>query len=43
MDVLDFNIFASGRTSFEQARQLASITGEVGIAEIALRQILVLY
>jgi uncharacterized protein (TIGR03083 family) len=43
MDVLDFNIFASGRYSFEQARPLATIAGDVRIAEEALRHILVVY
>ena len=43
MDVLDFNIFASGRYTYEQARPLASITGDVKIAEKALQKILVLY
>ena len=43
MDVLDFNIFASGRYSYEQARPLASISGDVRIAEAALKHILVLY
>ena len=43
MDVLDFNIFASGRYSYEQARPLASLSGDVSIAEKALKNILVLY
>jgi uncharacterized protein (TIGR03083 family) len=43
MDVLDFNIFASGRYSYERARPLATITGDVRAAEKALQQILVLY
>jgi uncharacterized protein (TIGR03083 family) len=42
-DVLDFNIFASGRYTFEQFRPMAAITGDVSVAEEALRQILVLY
>jgi uncharacterized protein (TIGR03083 family) len=43
MDVLDFNIFASGRYSYEQARPLATITGDVATAEKALKTILVVY
>ena len=43
MDVLEFNIFASGRTSYEQARPLMTITGEVNTSEKALKELLVLY
>ena len=43
MDVLNFNIFASGRYSYEQARLLADISGDVSAAEEALRGILVIY
>jgi len=43
MDVLEFNIFASGRYTYEQARPLATITGNVNIAEEALKNILVVY
>jgi uncharacterized protein (TIGR03083 family) len=43
MDVLEFNIFASGRYSYAQARPMANITGDVSIAEKALQQILVVY
>ena len=43
MDVLDFNIFASGRYSYEQARPMMTITGNEGAAEKALKQIIVLY
>ncbi len=43
MDVLDFNIFASGRYSYEQARPLMTITGEVKTAEKVLKELLVLY
>ncbi len=43
MDVLDFNIFASGRYTFDQARPLMTITGDARAAEKALRQLLVLY
>jgi uncharacterized protein (TIGR03083 family) len=43
MDVLDFNIFASGRYSYEEARPLATITGDIAAAEKAFKDILVLY
>ncbi|MBN2503497.1 MAG: maleylpyruvate isomerase family mycothiol-dependent enzyme [Anaerolineales bacterium] len=43
MDVLEFNIFASGRYTFEQARPLANITGDVRVAEETLKHILVVY
>jgi uncharacterized protein (TIGR03083 family) len=43
MDVLDFNIFASGRYRYEEARPLMTIHGEVGDAEMALKNLLVLY
>lgn len=43
MDVLEFNIFASGRYSYEQARPLMTITGDVVSAEQALKSVLVLY
>lgn len=43
MDVLDFNIFASGRYTYAEARPLATITGDVSAAEEALKNILVLY
>jgi uncharacterized protein (TIGR03083 family) len=43
MDVLDFNIFASGRYSYEQARPMATITGDVNSAEKALKHLLVVY
>jgi uncharacterized protein (TIGR03083 family) len=43
MDVLAFNIFASGRYTYEAARPLAAISGDVSAAEKALKQILVVY
>lgn len=43
MDMLEFNIFASGRYTYEEARPLATITGDVRPAEEALKKILVLY
>lgn len=43
MDVLDFNIFASGRYTYQEARPLATIKGDISTAEEALKHILVLY
>jgi hypothetical protein len=43
MDVLEFNNFASGRYSYEEARPLMTITGDIATAEKALQNILVLY
>ena len=43
MDMLEFNIFASGRYSFDEARPLMTISGDVSAAEEALKNILVLY
>ena len=43
MDVLEFNIFISGRTAFDQARRLMTITGDTGFAEKLLRGLLILY
>ncbi len=43
MDALDFNVYASGRFTFEQARPKAIITGERTFVENALKQISILY
>jgi uncharacterized protein (TIGR03083 family) len=43
MDALDFNILASGRYSYEEARSRAFIDGDVNLAENALRNLLILY
>lgn len=43
MDALDFNIYASGRFTFEQARAKALIQGDRALAENMLSQISVLY
>jgi uncharacterized protein (TIGR03083 family) len=43
MDALDFNIYASGRFTYEQARAKALITGDRVFAENILRQISILY
>jgi uncharacterized protein (TIGR03083 family) len=43
MDVLDFNIFASGRYTFAEARPRMTLTGDVSAAEEALKKILIVY
>ncbi|MCP4141724.1 MAG: maleylpyruvate isomerase family mycothiol-dependent enzyme [Chloroflexi bacterium] len=43
MDVLDFNIFVSGRYSYEEAFPLMTITGDAKSAEGVLKDILILY
>jgi uncharacterized protein (TIGR03083 family) len=43
MDVLDFNIFASGRFTFDQALARMEISGDVGVAQAALKDLLILY
>ncbi len=43
MDVLDFNIYASGRFSYEEALQRAELTGNISLADRAFRHIAVLY
>ncbi len=43
MDALEFNIFASGRWSFPEARPRMEISGDVSAAEAALEKLLVLY
>lgn len=43
MDVLDFNIWASGRFSFEEARSHFTLSGDVAWAEPLLKQLLILY
>ena len=43
MDVLDFNIFASGRYTYEQARPLSTIAGNIELAERALKGLLILF
>ncbi len=43
MDVLDFNIFASGRYNYEAARPLATISGNISAAEKVLKNFLILY
>jgi uncharacterized protein (TIGR03083 family) len=43
MDVLDFNIFVSGRFSYEEGLQRARITGNTSIVHQAFKDLLVLY
>jgi uncharacterized protein (TIGR03083 family) len=43
MDALDFNIFASGRFTREEALERAVISGERDFAEQALKNLLILY
>lgn len=43
MDVLDFNIWASGRYSYEEARSRFTLSGDTAWAEPILKQILILY
>lgn len=43
MDLLEFNIFASGRWTFSEARPRMEISGDVPAAEAALEKLLVLY
>lgn len=43
MDALDFNVYASGRYSFDQARAKAILAGDRAFAENLFRQISVLY
>ena len=43
MDVLDFNIFASGRLTYEEALPRAVISGDQALVEKALNNLLILY
>ncbi len=43
MDVLDFNIYASGRFTYDEARARATLAGDTALAETALRNTLILY
>ena len=43
MDVLDFNIFVSGRFSYEGARDRMNVSGDTQWAESLLRGLLILY
>ncbi len=43
MDALDFNILASGRYTYAEGRQKATISGDRALAESALQQTVVLY
>jgi uncharacterized protein (TIGR03083 family) len=43
MDVLNFNIYVSGRFTYQQARPLATLTGDIAQAEAAFKGLLILY
>jgi uncharacterized protein (TIGR03083 family) len=43
MDVLEFNIFASGRFTYDEALAKAAISGDRALAEKALKGLLILY
>ncbi|MCG2785034.1 MAG: hypothetical protein L6461_08005 [Anaerolineae bacterium] len=43
MDVLDFNIFVSGRFSFHEAMQRAKISGDKDLIVSAFKNLLILY
>lgn len=43
MDVLDFNIWASGRFTFEEARSRFTLSGDAGWVEPILRKLIILY
>jgi uncharacterized protein (TIGR03083 family) len=43
MDVLDFNIYASGRFDYAEARARAKLLGDVALAEATLKNILILF
>lgn len=43
MDALDFSIFASGRFTYAEGRAKATLSGDVALAELALRKTLVLF
>ncbi len=43
MDAVEFNIYASGRSTYEQARAKCVFTGDTAFAENLLRQVSVLY
>lgn len=43
MDALDFNILASGRFTYAEGRARADLSGDLALAEVALRQAQALY
>jgi uncharacterized protein (TIGR03083 family) len=43
MDGLDFNIYASGRFTYDEARACAELSGDVALAESLLKKIKILY
>lgn len=43
MDALDFNIFVSGRFSYEEGMQRAKISGNKSLVENTFKDLLILY
>jgi uncharacterized protein (TIGR03083 family) len=43
MDVLDFNVWVSGRFSYEEGLSHANVTGDRGLVETAFKDLLILY
>ena len=43
IDALDFNIYASGRFTYAEVRAKATLSGDVELAELALKETLALY
>jgi len=43
MDALDFNVYASGRYTYAEGRSKANVSGDVALAELALKNTQVLY
>jgi hypothetical protein len=43
MDALDFNIFVSGRFSYEEGMKRVVITGDKALVENSFKNLLVLY
>jgi hypothetical protein len=43
MEALDFNIFVSGRFSYEEAMERASLSGDTSIIKNVFRNFLILY
>ena len=43
MDMLDFNVFVSGRFSYEEAMKRAEVSGDTSLIENVFRDLLVLY
>jgi uncharacterized protein (TIGR03083 family) len=43
MDALDFNVYASGRSSYDEVHTNASLSGDIALAELALQHTQALY